>query len=240
MRITRILACWAEVPVLLRGERQHLANWVKTMELERVLVLVGAMVLGSGLYGAAMGSWRGEGQMFCTGLKFPMILLLTSLGTALLNGMLAPLLGLNLGLRQSVLAVLMSFAIAALVLGGFSPLLLFLTWTVPPLTTGAAVPEFTYALLRLTHVLAIGFAGAAANLRLLQVLEQLAGDRRVARRVLGAWLLSNLLLGSQLVWILRPLIGSPHLPVQFLRANAFEGNFYETVFHAVLRILANP
>lgn len=198
----------AEVPVLLRGEREHLADWVRTITAGRVLVLLAAIVVGSGLYGVAMGSWRGEGQMACTGLKFPLILLLTTLGTALLNGMLAPLLGLNLGLRQSVVAVLMSFALAAVVLAGFSPLVLFLTWNVTPLTAGAPVPEFTYALLRLTHVLAIGFAGGTANLRLLQLLEHLAGDRLVARRVLGAWLLSGLLLGSQLVWILRPLLGT--------------------------------
>ena len=232
-------AAAAEVPILLRGERDQLAAWVGTMERKRVLGLLVVMVVGSGLYGAAMGFWRGEGQMLCTGIKLPLILMLTTLGTALLNGMLAPLLGLNLGLRESVLAVLMSFAIAALVLGGFSPLLVFLTWNVTPLRAGAPVPEFTYALLRFTHALAIGFAGVAANLRLLQLLEQLAADRQVARRVLGAWLLSNLLLGSQLVWILRPLIGSPHLPVQFLRPNAFDGNFYDTVFRVIIRILFN-
>jgi LmbE family N-acetylglucosaminyl deacetylase len=39
----------------------------------------------------------------------------------------------------------------------------------------------------------------------------------VAWRVISAWLAANLFLGSQLSWILRPFIGSPGLPVEFLR-----------------------
>jgi hypothetical protein len=34
-----------------------------------------------------------------------------------------------------------------------------------------------------------------------------------------------------LSWILRPFIGSPDLPLQFLRPDALHGNFYENVFH---------
>ena len=33
-------------------------------------------------------------------------------------------------------------------------------------------------------------------------------------------------------WIMRPFVGSPGLPVQFLRANPFEGSFYEAIFRA--------
>jgi hypothetical protein len=54
----------------------------------------------------------------------------------------------------------------------------------------------------------------------------------VAFRVFGAWLAGNLFLGAQLSWILRPFIGSPELPVEFLRAGALRGNFYENIFHA--------
>ena len=70
-------------------------------------------------------------------------------------------------------------------------------------------------------------------------MRDLSGDARVARRVLLAWLGGNLLLGSQLSWILRPFIGSPTLPVEFLRATAFKGNFYETVFRAALHLLGS-
>jgi hypothetical protein len=86
---------------------------------------------------------------------------------------------------------------------------------------------------QLTQVVVIAFACVAANVRLLRLLEMLSGGQRVGRRVLCAWLSGNLFLGSQLCWILRPFIGSPGLPVEFLRPNAFQGNFYETVFRAI-------
>jgi len=72
-----------------------------------------------------------------------------------------------------------------------------------------------------------------ANLRLARLLVRWGGSAAVGRRVLFAWLLGNFLLGSQLSWILRPFIGSPGLPVEFLRENALKGNFYETVLGAL-------
>ena len=57
--------------------------------------------------------------------------------------------------------------------------------------------------------------------------------------VLFAWLAGNLLLGSQLSWILRPFIGSPGLPVEFVRPTALKGNFYETVFRSVINLFTN-
>ena len=73
-------------------------------------------------------------------------------------------------------------------------------------------------------------------MRLFQLLAQLGGSRTVARRVLFAWLAVNLFLGSQLSWTLRPFIGSPLLPVEFFRAAALHGNFYENIFHSLLQI----
>jgi hypothetical protein len=73
--------------------------------------------------------------------------------------------------------------------------------------------------------------------RLLQLLLDLSGNAATARRVLFAWLSGNLFLGSQLSWIFRPFIGSPALPVEFFRVEAFHGNFYETVFQSLLRLL---
>jgi len=52
-----------------------------------------------------------------------------------------------------------------------------------------------------------------------------------------AWLAINLFFGSQLSWMLRPFVGTPDLPVQFMRAAPLSGNFYEAVFHNILRIL---
>jgi hypothetical protein len=227
-----------QVPVLLRGHPGALEAWLACHQPARLLLYVAAIVLGSGLYGAAMGIWRAPLQAVYVAIKFPLVMLLTTCGTTLLNGLFAPLLGLNLSFRQSSQAVLMSFVIASAILGAFSPILAFLAWNSPPLSDVSANATTTHAFIKLAHVTAIAFAGVAANLRLYQLLQQLSGTARVARAVLAAWLIANLLLGSQLVWILRPFIGAPWLPVQFLRPNAFEGNFYETVLHDVIHLFS--
>lgn len=214
---------------LLRGEAHALHGWLHGGDATRMLRDVVVIVVGAGCYGAAMGWWRAPEQALFVAIKFPLIILLTALGNALLNAMLAPLLGLNITVRQSLHAVLMSFTIAAAILGAFAPLTAFMVWNAPPLAVESARGA-THSAIKLVHVIIIAFAGVAANARLLDLLTQLGGSRRIARRVLFAWLAGNLFLGSQLCWVLRPFIGAPHLPVEFFRRNAMAGGFFENVF----------
>ena len=218
---------------LLRGEAHALGGWLRGGDTTRMLRDVAVIVIGAGAYGAAMGWWRAPEQALFVAIKFPLIILLTTLGNALLNAMLAPLLGLDLTVRQSLHAVLMSFTISAAILGAFAPLTAFMVWNAPPLTEHFATARTTYSSIQLAHVAIIAFAGIAGNARLFQLLQRFANnDRRVARRVLFAWLAGNFFLGSQLSWVLRPFIGAPHLPVEFFRANAMTGGFFESVFHS--------
>lgn len=227
----------AEVPTLLRGNAIDARVAIEQLDPRRWLLYFAIIGAGAGLFGAAVGCWRDPMQALYTAVKLPLILLLTSLGNGLLNAMLAPLLGINLSLRQSMLAVLMSFTIAATILGAFSPLLCFLIWNTPPLVTRAGTNASAHSIVLLCETAMIAFAGIAANVRLLQLLRELSGSAGAARKVLFAWLAGNLLLGSQLAWIMRPFVGSPGLPVQFLRGNPFEGSFYEAIFHAFRHLL---
>ncbi|HTL58181.1 MAG TPA: hypothetical protein VL361_21010 [Candidatus Limnocylindrales bacterium] len=222
---------------LLRGEAEYFRTWIENSHATDVSRCVIIIVAGSGLYGAAIGYWRAPLQALFVAAKLPLIILLTTLGNALLNAMLAPLLGLNIGFKQSLKAMLMSFTIASAILGALSPVAAFMIWNMPPLMPDSQTSGVTYNLIQLSLVAIIAFAGIAANLRLVQLLKHLSGKAAVARRVLFAWLAGNLFLGSQLAWILRPFIGSPDLPVVFLRPTAFQGNFYETVFRAAMHLL---
>ena len=221
---------------LLEGQADQLGLWTQPGHRRTVTLNVAVILFGAGLYGATIGWWRDPWQGFYVAIKFPLVILLTTLGNGLLNAMLAPLLGLNIGFRQSFLAILMSFAITAAILGAFSPLIAFLVWNAPPMTPEVK-STLTYSFMKLTHVVMIAFAGVAGTARLFQLLTQLGGSKTVARRVLFAWLAGNLFLGSQLTWIARPFIGAPQLPVVFLRDTAFQGNFYENVFHTVMGLL---
>ncbi|MGB0583069.1 MAG: hypothetical protein ACPGVU_25575, partial [Limisphaerales bacterium] len=181
---------------------------------------------------------RAPEQAIYTAVKFPVVVLLTMTGNALLNAMLAPLLGVNIGVRQSFLAVMMSFVIAAVIMGSLSPVLAFLIWNTPPLEMTQRAGS-AHAIILLSIVAMVAFAGIVANLRLYQLLVALSGNRTGARRVLFAWLAGNLFLGSQMSWILRPFIGSPGLPVQFLRDEPMRGSFYEAVYYSLQRLLNN-
>jgi len=224
-----------EISALLRGELESITAWLERWHLRRFALHLAVIVFGAGLYGAAMGWWRDPQQALYVAIKFPLIILLTTLGNALINGMLAPLLGLNIPFRQSFSAILMSFTIASAILGAFSPVLAFMIWNAPPMSP-QAVSGATYSLIKLANVAVIAFAGTTGNVRLFQTLARLGGSRAVAFRVLVAWLAGNLFLGSQLVWILRPFIGAPYLPVEFFRATALHGNFYENVFQTLQQL----
>ncbi len=223
-----------EFPALLRGEVKALFAWSTEWNARRLAMQLAVIIVGAGIYGAAMGWWRAPEQALYVAIKFPLIILLTTFGNALINGLLAPLLGLNIPFRQSFLAVVMSFAITAAILGAFSPLIAFMVWNSPAMAAGPDSPK-PYAMLMLAHVSVIALAGTVGNARMFQLLVQF-GQRAAARRVMFAWLAGNLFLGSQLSWILRPFIGSPALPVEFVRHAALHGNFYEAVWNSIQQI----
>src|SRR5690242_5823120 len=125
----------SQLSLILRGEPEALSGWIEAFTLRRFMFCLATIVVGAGAYGAAMGYWRAPLQAAFVAVKFPLIILLTVAGNGLLNGMLALLLGLNISFRRSLLAVLMSFTIASAILGAFSPLIAFVLWNSPPMTT---------------------------------------------------------------------------------------------------------
>jgi hypothetical protein len=222
---------------LLRGDAERLANWLTAPDLRSVADCIVIILLGSGLYGFTLGIWRAPLQSLYTAIKFPALIFLTCGGNALLNGMLAQILGVGLSFKQTSLAILMSFAIAALILGGLSPITLFIWYNAPPLASEKEA-ALGHDLMILAHVCFIAFAGVMANRRLLGVLRKVSGDSRTAFATLFSWLAGNLFLGAQLAWNLRPFIGHPSLAVQFLRDNPLWGNFYEHVWYALKAVFA--
>lgn len=225
------------IPALLRGDSDVLAPLILNPGAAFWLTLLGMVVLGAGAYGVAVGSWRGGWQPLFTGVKLPGILLLTAAGNAGLNAALAPLLGLNLHFRQSLAAVLASFSISAVILGAAGPVVAFQLFNLPGIDADWAARGQSFDTVQATQVLVIAFAGIAGTVRLLQLLETLAGSEAVAKRVLVGWLAGNFLLGTQVTWILRPYFGSHALPVEFLREHPLQGNFFETIWHSTQQLL---
>ena len=226
----------ALVRILLRGDAEEIERWLGACDLRKAANCASIVLLGCGIYGATIGIWRAPLQAGFTALKFPLLILLTCAGNALLNGILAQLLGSRLSFRQTSLAILLSFATAAVVLGALSPVTLFVICNAPPL--GSVRAGVGHSITLLMHVFLIAYAGIIGNHRLFQLLARMTADRGAARRVLVSWLGGNLLLGAQLAWVLRPFIGSPSIAVQFLRDDPLRGNFYEAVWHTLAQLLS--
>ena len=227
----------ASIGCFLRSDTRTVRNWVTECPTAAACFCVGVIIAGAGMYGTAMGSWRNGWQALCTGIKLPLVILITTLGNGLLNAMLAPLLGLNIRFRLCQVLLLVSFAMASLVLAGLAPIAWFVVWNTPPLdaTTSLSSPE--YGLLQLTLAGFLASAGIIGNVRLLPLLKAWGQTEAVAMRVLLAWLAVNLFLGSQIAWVLRPFIWDPAGPVEFIGRQYFHGSFYETVFEAARRLI---
>ncbi|XCN72059.1 MAG: hypothetical protein Q3M24_17350 [Candidatus Electrothrix aestuarii] len=209
---------------------QDLRPWLEKGSGKFILCLL-LIIIGGAIYGASLGIWRAPLQACFVAVKFPLLLLLTALGTALINGMLAQLLQAPIQFRQSLLAVLMSFALLAVMLASFTPLIGFLLWHLPPMSSKGQMD--THRIFLLANVAVIAFSGTVANLQLYYLLKQISG--KSAGQILAVWLAMNLFLGAQLSWNLRPFVGTPALPVTFMRDDPFNGSFYEAVFLLVQR-----
>ena len=213
---------------LCRGE----GDWTE-LSLGWNWFCVGLVVAGSALYGATIGVWQSPVQALFVAVKFPMLIFATVLGNAVVNGMLAQVLGAPLTFRESFGAILMSFVIATLTLAAFAPVAFLLAWSAP-------ATDYGYSVVLLTHVAAIAYAGVAANARLWRWLSRRCGNRRRAGWVLTAWLAGNLLVGTQVSWVIRPWIGNPRLEITFLREHPLQGNFFEAMFGQIMHLKPQP
>lgn len=215
----------------LRSLLQPDAAWLDDPHPRRIFGVAAVTILGLAAYGFTVGWWRSPLMGAYVAIKMPLLVACTLGCNGLLNGLLGLLLGTGLGFRQSLLALLMSFALAALILGSLAPITFFLAWNAPPPESANA--GMAHSAYLVTHTFLIGFAGIAANVHLHRLLATRAPNRSSATITLLAWLAGNGILGAQFSWVLRPFFGSPNLNVAFLRPDPMKGNFYESVWHSI-------
>lgn len=198
----------------------------------RQALRTGAIALcGLGIYGFTMGYWRDPVMGLYTAVKLPLVVACTLTGNGLLNSMIGMLLGSQLSSRQTLLALLSAFAIAGVLLASLAPVVLMLSWSMPP--PHSAQADDAHAALLVIHTGLIAFAGTAANAHLYQILLTRSANTKIARLTLAAWLAGNGFLGTQFSWIFRPFFGTPSIRVEFLRESPLHGNFYQAFWHVL-------
>lgn len=195
------------------------------LELARSALVT--IVLGAGAYGVAFGLWRAPEQAIFGAIKLPCVLVLVALLTAASSAVLAPLLGARLSPRQSIVAILASLAVTSSILGALAPVAIVFVLAASPITAPghAAVAQS----LVLAHTLVIAVAGIAGVLALLHLVARLVGSRPIARRVVLAWMATQLLTGAQLSWLLRPFLGRADRAVTFFSPDALDGGFFDEI-----------
>lgn len=195
------------------------------------------MALGAACYGFVFGLWRAPLQGVFAALKFPLLLSALVFTTAAANGAFAKLVGSTLSTGQVLCASLLGMAMLGIVLAAVAPISLLFVMSVESsgeALVGAPLAETREALGRAQrllagHVLVIGVAGVVCLRRLRGLLASLVGSAAVGARLFWLCLGVEALAGTQLSWILRPYLGKPGLPVEFLRTGALKGSFFEEV-----------
>jgi hypothetical protein len=192
-----------EVGGLLRAEGRHAAGGGRAP----VRSLVALVALAGFVHGAAMGSYGGTLlQPLFSGLKVPLFLAVSTLVCLPSVLVLNTVLGLRDDLGAALRAVLAAQATLAVALASLAPLVLVFYLSVADYRTAVVANGALFALATL--------AGQTTLDRHYTVLVARDPRHRIARRV---WLVLYVFVAIQAAWVLRPFVGRPGLPSQFLR-----------------------
>lgn len=187
-----------QVPVLLRGEPEAIAQSLERWEARNVLLYVAVILAGAGLYGAAMGWWRGPDQALYTAIKFPLVILLTTLGNSLLICLPSLYIFACLGGVQARLVEIAGLvaglvALISVLLAGFAPVAWIFSQSTESIPAMGAL-----------HI-AFGLVASFFGLRFLNAAFR--HFRAQSRAGLGFWMVIFLLVGLQMTTALRPIVG---------------------------------
>ena len=202
-------------------------DWLEHPKGVHLLACAVAIFTGGLVYGYTLGMWRAPGMGLLVAVKIPLLVLMTLAANGVINGMMALVLGSGLGFRQTLMAMLMSFAAFSLITCALSPVTLALSLSVAaPGEPGSAT---AYRLVIVVHTLIIAYAGFMGNRRFLPVILAASATRLAGYRVFFTWLAGNLFVGTQLAWIFRPFFGQESQAVEFMRDDWRRSNFYVTL-----------
>jgi hypothetical protein len=186
------------------------------------------MVEFSSFYGVVMGSYNGLYQALASGVKLPMLFVLSIAICFPAFFILQQVLGSRLTLKPMLGIILSGFVMISLILASFAPIILFFMIT-----------STNYAFLKLLHVAVFALAGLFGMKTILDALQFACEKQQVYPKigvtVFRCWVLILAFVGMQLAWTLRPFVGSRSMPFELFRQR--EGNFYLAVGQSAISLL---
>jgi hypothetical protein len=202
----------------------------------RIRQFLFAIVTLSAIYGLTMGAtalsvgWdRGGQQMLSSGIKVPLLYLLTLLVCYPVLFIILVLMGSKLSFVQTLALILLALTFNAVLLASFAPIVAFFS------ITGSS-----YAFIKLLHVLVMTFSGFWGMAALYQGLREMCEKSNLypkrAVDILRVWILVFGFVGTQMAWSLRPFIGDPGSPFEIFRKGR-DGNFYTAVANSAMDLV---
>lgn len=99
-----------------------------------------------------------------------------------------------------------------------------------PVTAVVYVSGASYPVALAWNACAFALAALGGQRTLARHYRPLVARRPRHRQAVGAWLVLYVFVSIKLAWILRPFVGDPALPVEFLRAEKWQENPYVNLF----------
>jgi len=220
-----------ELDQLLRGEhtrKDDLQAGRVGLPARRLLLLGTALGLvfgaGMGLYAATGGRENAWLHLVSSAVKLPLLFFLTLLVTFPSLYVFAALANSRLRAKETLRLLVAAITVMLGVLASFAPVTVFFT-----LSTDS------YRFMLFLNVVFCGLAGLVGLgflFRAINLVFPDDKDRREetgrARRIFRVWLLLFGIVGAQMAWILKPFVGNPQLPFEWVR-DSRHSNFFEFI-----------
>lgn len=193
-----------------------------------------SVALASAVYGAVLAAWRSPLMAVYGAAKLPVVFVGTTAFVSVFCWMAGLATGAGLRYGEVLDAVFTAMGVAGAILVAIAPVVLFLVFSGAPDAGTADEMRFAHACLLGVHILVLGGAGVAGVASLVRSLRRHVPPTCRLGAMLALWLAAFAVVGCQGGWMLRPLVGSPNIAVEFLRGDALKGNFLESLFNQII------
>ena len=192
------------------------------------------VVLSTAAYGAVLAAWRSPLMAAYVAVKLPVVFVATTLVVSAFCWAAGLLCRAELRYREVLGAVFSAMAVAGSILLALSPVVLYFVFSGAPDAGTREEMRFAHATMMMVHILVLACAGATGNLVLCRALRRRVPPACRLAPMVALWIASFAVVGCQLGWIMRPLVGSPNIAVEFLRSDALDSNFLESLFRQII------
>jgi len=200
-------------------DKKEISRKIRGMALASIAFLI--------VYGAVLGASHSLLQSLSSAIKLPVLFFATLLITAPTLYFFHVLFGSSQNITQSVALILTGITVTSVILLALAPVTLFFL-----VTTG------NYAFFKLLNVAIFAIAGIRGVAFLSEGLGIVSNNTEGAarrRNIVRLWIVLYALVGTQMVWTLRPFVGAPTLGFELFRD--IGGNFYTNVMASIGEVL---